>query len=214
MSVEIIARAWSRPVERPQGGSRRAPYSASWTSIVSMLRGELAKIGTRQCIVEMAVDEHDIRNDGWLRSTARPSAHGVRLSFESKHGPLCYEGCAWANWEHNVYAIARTLRAQRMIARDGCVKGDQVYRGWKQLPPGGSATAPIQASEFVSVEGAMRFLCSVGDGDTLAILPADLDIVYKAAARKAHPDAGGSDAVMSKVNLARDFVEQHAGAKP
>jgi hypothetical protein len=199
--IEILCRPWTRPVE---GRGRRSKYSAGWTAVVAMLRGELKHLAASQCIIEMAVREIDIRNDGFIRSTARPSHPGVRLSFVGRHGPLSYETAAWSSWEHNVYAIARTLRAQRMMSIDGCVRGDQAYRGWKQLPGGGSA--PIVAGEWPTVEAAMRWLCSVGNGSLLSVLPADLDAVYRAAARKAHPDAGGSNELMAKVNRARNFV--------
>ncbi|MFN5959198.1 MAG: hypothetical protein ACK462_14820 [Planctomyces sp.] len=205
ITTELIARAWAEPIK---GQGKKSPYRAGWTSIAAMLRHELAALEVRQAIVEMNVAENDIRNDGWIRSTARPRSPGVRLFFDSKYGPLRYECATWADWEHNVFAIARTLRAQRMIARDGAVKGDQVYAGWKALP----STPATPAAEFASVRDAMRWLSSIGKGDIVSELPTDLQAVYRAAARKAHPDAGGSDELMAKVNRARDFVERVGGA--
>lgn len=223
MSVEILCRPWTRPVE---GRGRRSKYSARWTAVVAMLRGELRHLAANQCFIEMAVRDGDIRNDGFIRSTARPSHPGVRLSFVGRHGPLSYETAAWSLWEHNVYAIARTLRAQRMMSIDGCVRGDQAYRGWQALPGG---AAPITAGEWATVEAAAEFLCrtafgselSGGTGEMKQFVDAtlgrnghakDLDAVYRAAARKAHPDAGGSDALMANVNRARDFIESGGAA--
>lgn len=202
--TDLVARAWVEPIK---GSGKKSPYRAGWTSIAAMLRHELAALEVRQAIVEMNVAENDIRNDGWIRSTARPRAPGVRLFFDSKYGPLRYECATWADWEHNVFAIARTLRAQRMIARDGAVKGDQVYAGWKALP----STPARPTAEFASVRDAMRCLCEIGLGAVDSENPADLQQVYRAAARKAHPDAGGSDELMAKVNRARDFVERAGG---
>ena len=213
MSVELIARTWARPVDCR--AARTSPYSAKWGSIVEMLRGELRQIGASNVIVEMDVRDADIRNDGWPRSTARPNSPGVRLTFKSRHGELCYECGMWRGWEDNIYAIARTLRAQRMIARDGAVKGDQVYRGFKALPGGGE---PIQAGAFATVEAAARHLCvhggplpglAIGD-DLVRLVIDDADAcrtVYRVAARKLHPDNGGTQADMAKVNAAKEMIE-------
>ncbi len=205
MSVEILCRPWTRPVE---GRGRRSKYSAGWTAVVAMLRGELRHLAASQCFIEMAVRDGDIRNDGFIRSTARPSYPGVRLSFVGRHGPLSYETAAWSLWEHNVYAIARTLRAQRMMSIDGCVRGDQAYRGWKALPGG----EPIPAAEWATVKDAMLFLCIVGKVPNECIKQVSLQVAYRDAARKAHPDAGGSDELMAKVNRARDFIESGGAA--
>lgn len=208
--MELFARRWERPVESAR--AKKAGYSASWSSIVSMLRAELRALNAKRPVIEMDVTERDIRNDGWLYSSARPHTPGVRLTFQSKHGDLAYECGTWTNWEHNIYAIARTLRAQRMIARDGAVKGDQVYKGFRQLPSGGGTGngVAIQAGEWATVEDAMRFMSRVGEGPIVSALPSDLVAVYRQAARKSHPDLhGGDGSAMAKVNRARDFIEQH-----
>lgn len=213
MSVELIARAWERPVDTK--GCRRSGYSASWTSIVSMLRGELRNLNAKNVIVEMAIEPSDVRDkDQWIRSTARPRSPGVRLSFTGKYGPLVYECGTWSGWEHNVYAVARTLRAQRMIARDGAVKGDQVYRGFKALP-GQGGNAPIQAGPFATTEDAARHLLTEASHPTdehhvrLVIEGnAMLNQVFRRASQRAHPDmAGGSNERMARVNAAKDMIE-------
>lgn len=202
MSVELLARAWDRPVK--SSNCRRGQYSASWGSIVKMLRGELRAIGAAQVIIECDVQPDDIRNDGWLRSSARLRSPGVRLFFKCKHGHLNYEAGTWSNWEHNVYAIARTLRAQRMIARDGAVQGDQIYMGFKALP----GAAP-EASGLVFE--AWKVIASVAGVVAGQDAPSDKELVkriYREAARKSHPDSGGCADAMSRVNQARDVLEK------
>lgn len=191
MSVELIARRWERPVESVS--VRRSPYGASWPAIVTMLRGELRHIGASQVIVEMDISPNHLRNDGWIYSNARPGSPGVRLSFKCRYGELSYEAGTWANWEHNIYAVARTLRAQRMIARDGAVKGDQVYRGFKALPGTVSGGAELKA-----------VLLRYADMPTWTTLTE----VYRAAARKWHPDLAGSDDAMRAINQAKSELER------
>jgi hypothetical protein len=41
-------------------------------------------------VIELALDEGDIRLDGLPRAHARPRHPGVIVSFDSKHGPLGY----------------------------------------------------------------------------------------------------------------------------
>ena len=198
--IRIIARRWQTPV--PAKAAKASAYKSGWGNIVKMLQRELAMLGAKQAIVEMDIDDSDIRNDGWVRSNATPRTPGVRIFFESKHGPLTYETAAWKSWEHNIYAIARTLAAQRAIARDGCVKGDQAYRGWQALPGG---SEPVAAAEWASKIKAMEFLMQTAGISTCR----HWEDAYRAAARKAHPDVGGSEELMKKVNRAKEYLEKH-----
>lgn len=191
------------PLPRPKGGWQRSPFRGSYTDTLDRLEREMAYIGGRDITILADMATEDIRNDGWPRSTARRRTPGIVVAFNSKHGALRYESGLYNEWEQNLRAVAMTLERLRAIDRYGCTKGEQ-YTGWKKLPGG----APIVAGEWASVEAAMRFLCLIGQPSTLSILPSDLDMVYRAAARKAHPDAGGSHEVMSKVNRAKDYIEK------
>lgn len=206
MRVELIARRWENALPR-SNGRKRSPYKASWTSIAAMLRHELAMIGADRAVIEMDVQESELRNDGWIRSDASPGIKAVRVYFECKYGPLRYEAETWSDWQHNVYAVARTLRNQRMMARDGCVKGDQVYRGWKALP-----SAPAVDPDLATVDSAVRFLIRVAGWIERPEVPPNMDQVFRDAARRAHPDTGGSNELMAKVNAARALVERRAGS--
>ena len=55
-----------------------------------MLDRELSKLGAHSVVIELALDEGDIRLDGLPRADARPRHPGVIVSFDSKHGPLRY----------------------------------------------------------------------------------------------------------------------------
>lgn len=180
-----------------------------WSKAFALLRFELAKIGATEVVIEAGYQNHQIRNDGYPLSSARPEHGQVRISFRKGNVPISFIQTGMAEVESNVWLIARTLNALRAVDRYGCTQGGEQYKGWAQLPPGTGSNGTIHAAEWPSVEAAMRYLCSVGNGDVLSVLPKDLDVVYRAAARKAHPDAGGSTATMAKVNRAKDFIEQH-----
>jgi hypothetical protein len=206
VSLELRARPLERPIENIR--ARRAPYRASWASVVSMLRSELTAIGAKRAVIEMAVRETDLRNDGWIRSTARPEHAGVRITFVSRHGELSYEAATWSDWTHNIYAIARTLRAQRMMARDGAVKGDQVYRGFKALPGPGPSEAGTKLREEAARE-LLGLAGYVGDAEHVRRVltePPFAEEVFREASKRHHPDKGGSAETMSRINTLRSIL--------
>lgn len=199
-----------KPVPKPEGGRVRSPFHGSYTDTLDRLEREMRHLGATNIVILVDADHSEIRNDGWPRSTMRPKTMGVVVTFSTPAlGSLRYEAGKFNAWEQNLRAIVMTLERLRAVDRYGCTKGEQ-YTGWKKLPGG---AGPIVGSEWASVEAAMRFLCLIGQPSTLSILPSDLDMVYRAAARKAHPDAGGSHEVMSKVNRAKEYIEK-CGATP
>lgn len=197
-------RPLASPIQRPARGYTTSPFSGSWPDTLDRLEREIKHVRGTDIVIELDTTLDQIRNDGWPYSGAKIATPGVRVSFTSKHGPLCYTCATYNTWQSNLRAVALTLERLRAIDRYGCVKGGEQYQGWAKLPPG---RTPAPSGEWASVEDAMRFLSTVGDGDTLSLLPEDLPAVYKAAARKAHPDAGGSTELMARVNAARAYVE-------
>ncbi|MFN7019864.1 MAG: molecular chaperone DnaJ [Phycisphaerales bacterium] len=204
--INAVFRPLEKPIPLPKGGVISCPFSCSFTTTLDDLERELFHLKAKDIVIELDLDLQDIRNDGWPRSTARPRTQGVRLSFDSKHGPLSYTCATYGHWERNLRAVGLTLDRLRAVDRYGAVKGGEQYKGWAALPP---PPQPAAGGDFASIEEAMRFLCKVGNGTVLSVLPSDLEAVYRDAARKAHPDAGGSTELMARVNAAKAFVEAH-----
>lgn len=196
--------AW--PVPRTKT-PRRATFSAGYGRTLIDMERELAHLGAKSAVIEADCDETEIRNDGRLRSTARMRSQGVILSFVSKHGPLSYPCDTFTRWEDNLRAIVLAMAALRAVDRYGVTKRGEQYRGWKQLPGG---SEPIAAAEWPNVDAAFLWLRKVG-GEFGTV--ATLTEVYRAAARKSHPDSGGTTDLMSKVNRARDYIEQNGGVQ-
>lgn len=190
-------------VPTPPHARQRSRFAAPYTKTVKELARELEAIGAKNVVILADCDESELRRDGMIRSDARLRGPGIIVCMDSKYGPLKYPCDKFTQWESNLRAIALSMEALRKVDRYGVTKRGEQYTGWKQLP---SSATPSE--EWSNVEQAMRFLCSVGDGDVLSVLPGDLAIAYRAAARKAHPDAGGSTELMSKVNRAKDFIER------
>jgi len=199
-----------RPVHKDSKGIK-----ATWSRAFAALKYELGRIDAKSVIVEAGYPENRLRNDGWPIANATREHGHVRISFTKNGVPMSFFFGGWVETEQNVYMIALTLKALRAVERYGCAQAGEQYRGWSALPPGGG----IAAAEWSSVEEAAKFLCTVAWGphaDTRNVVPGVasgpmLDEVYRRAAKKAHPDVGGSNDLMSKVNRAKDFIEQHGG---
>lgn len=176
---------------------------------------ELRHLGAREVVIQADCEERHIRMDGRLRSDARLNGPGIILSFESKHGPLSYPCDTYVEWTDNLRAISLALEALRAVDRYGVTRRAEQYRGWKQLPDA------IQGEAFASVEEAARFLLNTASGGELyqgagdvvrsvAVGGPVLERLWRECAKRVHPDrAGGSTALMSKVNAAKDYIERH-----
>lgn len=192
---------------------------AGWDKAFKALRYELSRIGATEVVLEAGYQHSQLRRDGLPISSAKAEHGQARVSFRKNGVPMAYFCGAWTTLEQNVYMIALTLERLRAINRYACTHGSEQYKGWAQLPPGegaggSSAIAAAEwasaAAEWASAADARKFLAAVGgfvewDG-------VDLTDLYRAAAKKAHPDAGGSVETMAKVNRARAFIEKTRGA--
>lgn len=146
------------------------------------LQREVDLLGARGVILSTNVE---LRLDGQPRSDrSEPSDPGVALYFKLKGKDTVLACDRWTRVADNIIAIAKHIEAIRGMDRWGVGSLDQVFTGYQALP------APEQWWQVLGVsEGA-----SV----------ADIDAAYRAAAPKAHPDRGGSDAAMARLNAARD----------
>lgn len=212
-------------------GQRDAPqFSATWTSTLTLLEREVEMLGADECVLEVAASNRDVRVDGSLRADARPSHPGVVISFESKvHGPLRYwtdrytTGRVWRRsrgengetvtvqgWQANVRAVALGLEHLRAIERYGIANRGEQYLGWKQLGAG----TPLGPPAPMTVDEAVRVLAVGAEWSTSPTLLAELRddealvaSLYRIAAKRHHPDAGGDPDVFRKITEARDLLE-------
>lgn len=166
----------------------KAQTSSGWMGQASVavarerLQREVDLLGARGVILSTNVE---LRLDGQPRSDrSEPSDPGVALYFKLKGKDTVLACDRWTRVADNIIAIAKHIEAIRGMDRWGVGSLDQVFTGYQALP------APEQWWQVLGVsEGA-----SV----------ADIDAAYRAAAPKAHPDRGGSDAAMARLNAARD----------
>lgn len=195
---EVRFRAWDGDTGK-RAPTRLSPFRAPYTKTLDLLRYELGELDASNVIIEIDTDQTQIRNDGFPRSSAKVNSPAVRISFESKAGPLCYTAASFNNYEDNIRAIAIALEDLRRITRYGIGSGTEQYRGWRRLEAGSGTPS----REFRSVDEAIRFIAGV------AVLPAGTELrrLYLEAMKACHPDTGCDPAEADQVNQAKAYIE-------
>jgi hypothetical protein len=180
-----------RPIQQWPGNltteHRRSPFSASWTSTLKLLDRELTQLGADNVVIQVAVTERDLRQDGYPKANARPAHPGVIVALDSAYGPLSYPCDTFYDWRDNLRAIALALEALRAVDRYGVTKRGEQYTGWKQLAAG--PTVPVMTRD----EAGQLIGDAIGyTTDAILALWPQGGWFYREAARQLHPDAGGT----------------------
>lgn len=162
---------------------RRAPFRAGYDSTRRLLIREVEHLGGDVVIVQIAVDEADLRIDGLPRAHANPRHPGVVVAFESAHGPLKYATDVYDDWVGNLRAIALGLESLRRVDRYGIARHGEQYQGWRALPAGATENDVERGRELLREHGTV-----------------------KAALMATHPDRGGDVDDFRAVQAARDYA--------
>lgn len=196
----------------------RAAFTAGWSDTLDVLDREVHALGAEEVVLQVDASERAMRIDGGIRADAKVNGPGVIIAFESKHGPLSYAcdrftGGRWRGygkdpapgWQCNVRAIALGLEALRKVDRYGIARSGEQYRGWSQLPPGrpmGPAMTIEEAAAFI----AAHTDDPAGRAHDVAADPFFALVLFKDAAKRCHPDAGGDPADFRRLTEARDLL--------
>lgn len=172
----------------PSVRRKRSTFSSygkelSVAQATSRLQGELDRLGARAAILSTNVE---LRLDGLPRSGQRtPDDPGAAVYFRLKNAPRALACDAWTTVAGNIAALAAHIDALRRIDRYGVGSVEQAFAGYAALPPTGEdwwlVLEVARSSTVLQIEQA-----------------------YRTKAMQAHPDRGGTDAEMSRLNVARD----------
>jgi hypothetical protein len=149
------------------------------------LLAEIRRMGGTGVILSTNIP---LRNDGLPYANSRePNDPGVAVYFRYGKREMCFACDAYVTVRENAYAIAKSIEALRGIERWGA--SDMMERAFR----GFAALAATSQEDWWDVLD-----CRPDAGaDTI-------NAQYRARARGAHPDAGGSHEAMSRLNQARD----------
>jgi hypothetical protein len=168
---------WDRAIDKARP---HAPFRAPYQATLDLLEREARMLGAGRVVVELAIQETDLRLDGQPYAGTKTRHPGVTVAFESHHGPLKYTADTFATWQENLRAIALGLEALRKVDRYGMTSRGEQYAGWKALPAG----------DGPSVEKGRRIIEEHGS--------------VRDALMATHPDRGGDPDEFASVQAARE----------
>lgn len=212
-----------RPIDTWPGELTRhrkaSQFSAEFRATIRLLSDEVDHLTDPKydtlIVIQLAVDGHAIRRDETgLMAHARPEHPGVIVSFDSDRGPLRFSCDRFDSssltrsegWRQNLRAIALGLQALRTVDRYGLGHGTEQYVGFSALPPG----RPMgPAAMTVDEAGALLADATGHHGSELVaqlLRGQGVQLAYRVAARKHHPDVGGDPDVFRRLVEARDLL--------
>lgn len=196
MNVEITFRPLPTWPGKPTQFRTASKFKSSYNQTIELLKRELWKLGAKAIVLQVAIDEAQIRRDGQLYADARPRHPGVVLAFDSKHGSLSYPCDRYDDWRDNLRAIALALEALRAVDRYGVTSSAQQYKGWAALP---SANGSMGRQEAVKVIETYSGAVNVGSHSREVV-----EKLIRVAEMCTHPDSqGGNAEAFKKVQEAR-----------
>lgn len=173
---------WPAGLPRTRFPKQSAFGSKTIQAASDFVRDEVRRMGGSLPIVSTNLE---LRRDGLPYSGQRqPSDRGAAVYFQRRGKPMVFACDQWGKIEHNLYAIGKTIEALRGIERWGSSDlMERAFVGFEALPAPEQWWQVLGVSESSSAEEVNR--------------------AYREKARTAHPDSGGSDAAMARLNAAR-----------
>ncbi len=192
------------PLQWPQGRPRTAwdvrrrsafkDFGKPLTIAVALgrLQAEIDRLGADVYVLSANLV---LRLDGLPKSgQSEPSDPGVALYFQLGGKPHCLPCDTYDRAADNIAAIAKHIEATRAIERYGVASLSEMFAGFTALP------APGAKRSWRAVLG----LTETSYPHAPRIVTADMiNEAYKRLAKIRHPDNGGSDEMMSELNVAR-----------
>lgn len=205
-----------KPIEKwpskptPAYARQYSRFKAGWPQALDLLERELSHLSAKEINIEGFFAPKDVRNDGWPKSSARPTQPGVILSFNTKLGRMIMPCDRFTDWEANLRAIALTLEHLRAVERYGVTtKRQEQYTGWLRLP------ATSQTDELTELARKLIDLACVGCAPS--DLPRDKSLFEKVVVeslRRNHSDTatdGGSATGLQDALQARNRIRELKG---
>jgi DnaJ domain len=175
------------PLHWPAGWQRArhrksAPFKVPPQQARKEMMEELNRLGALDIVVST---DQPINRDGSPSLVRRQiDDPGVAVYFKRKGRDVVLACDQYDSLHDNMRAISKTVEAMRGIERWGASDMlDRAFTGFEAL------AAPEQWWQVLGVDQHCQ--------------RADIESAYRTLARSAHPDSGGSDSAMSRLNVAR-----------
>ena len=175
----------AQPKTPPQSRLRSRFELGSPQRVIGELSTELRLLGTDTARLTCSTQ---FTNE-WSQS-GRATEAGVALYFGREGHTLVFACDHYSTITANVVAITKHIAALRAIDRYGVGSLDQVFAGYRALPE------RTDARDCYAVLGV-----------TATATEAEIQAAFRRQAKRAHPDAGGSDAAMAELNNAYEQAQ-------
>jgi hypothetical protein len=190
---------WADPLT-PAAARKRSPFKAGYEQTLDLLFREAALLGAKHLVLQVDLQERDIRRDGLPKANARHGPNpGVIVSFGSEFGPLRYATDAYDDWRSNLRAVALSLEALRAVNRHGVSRRGEQYRGWTAIPSAAPGRGPF--SDRAEAETWMQKCAAengIGRVDDIG-----WGALYRLLAKEMHPDRNdGSTELWDRLDAA------------
>lgn len=180
--VEAYPLAWPQgwPRTKSPQGSR---FDGTFARIRDELWAEIGKLGGRYPTLSTNLP---LKRDGMpYAGQKEPADPGVAVYFERRGRQMVFACDKWSKVQDNMRAIQRTIEAIRGIERWGASEMmERAFQAFEALPPPQSCWSILGVRPGASNE--------------------EVQAAYRAKAKAAHPDAGGTAHAMAELNRARD----------
>lgn len=191
---------WTDPLT-PADVRKPSPFKAHYEQTLDLLFREARMLDATRLVLQLDLQAQDIRRDGLPKANARYGTNpGVIVSFDSRFGPLRYATDTYADWKSNLRAIALGLEALRAVDRYGVSKRGEQYRGWTAIGAGTAGSGVFTTRD--EAETWLRKAAAEEGIDSWA----DWEALYRALAKRMHPDVGGSDDLFARLDAAAAFL--------
>lgn len=188
--------AQAYPLTWPEGWPRQSPQASKFATSLAK-----ALTNVEDSLRRFATDsgkkvEGLIISSNYSLSDRRPRDSGVAVYFTWDGISTCIAVDRYRLIEDNLQAIHHVVEAERTKLRHGGLNLVRAaFRGYAALPPpAGTSRKPWR--EVLGLNGSTGVDLGVAES------------AYRAFAKKAHPDNGGSDAAMAELNAAIKAARQ------
>lgn len=182
------------PLHWPQGWPRtkypqRSRFDVSMADARDGLFAEIARMGGSYPVLSSNLK---LRMDGLpLAKQGEPDDSGVAVYFMRKGKQMVFACDRWDRAKDNVRAIEKTIEAMRGIERWGASDMlERAFSAFEALP----APNTVRTRSWREILGFPPGAIPDKDG---------IELAYRSKAKRAHPDAGGSNDAMAELNEAR-----------
>lgn len=177
--------AWPENMPRFKGPRQTGAFKTSLAGAMENVRDSLRRFGmdSAKPVTEVVISSNVTLGEN------RPADPGVAIWFKWDGLSVCIPVDRYSKVEANLQAIHHIIEARRTELRHGTLALVRAtFTGFAALPSPGKR--------------GWRAVLGITEG--VALTKAVIESFYRDAARRAHPDAGGTNDQMAELNAARD----------